>query len=145
MGIPSPSSGSPFDQSQIYDWSDKYGLSKRADSSTYKSSFLNAREVDSRDEATAHVDAIRRNNEDMSISGRFTLDRLWLGDGQGVPAFMVGDAVSGITGREYMLDNLTFEGGKTSPEIIQIIYLPEMQKQVLITRDLRYAANKVDV
>jgi hypothetical protein len=145
IGKPSPSSGSPFDQSQIYDWSDKYGLSKRTASSVYATGFLNAREVDSRSEATAHVDAIRRNNEDMSISGRFTLDRLWLGDGEGAPAFMIGDSIGCITGREYQLDTLTFEGGKVSPEIIQIIYLPETQQEILITRDLRYATNKVEV
>jgi hypothetical protein len=70
---------------------------------------------------------------------------LWLGDGDGQPAFMVGDAIGYITGREYDLESGTFEGGKVSPEIIQIIYLPETQKQVLITRDLRYAEFKENI
>ena len=47
VGIPSPSSGSPFDQTQIYDWSDKYGLAKRTASSAFASGFLTAVEVDS--------------------------------------------------------------------------------------------------
>ena len=139
IGKPSPSSGSPFDQTQLYDWSDKYGLAKRTTSSVFASGFLTAFEYDFQKIADAHVDSIRKNNEDMTISGRFTLDRLWLGDGEGIPAFMIGDAVNSISGREYSLELTTFGGGKTSPEIIQIIYLPETQKEVLITRDLRYA------
>ena len=79
----------------------------------------------------------------MTISGRFTLDRLWLGDGEGIPAFMIGDSISSISGRDYPLELATFGGGKVSPEVIQIIYLPESQKQVLITRDLRYAEVRV--
>ena len=139
VGIPSLSSGSPFDQSQLYDWSDKYGFAKRTTSSVFSSGFLGANEYDSQKLAEAHVDSIRKNNEDMSISGRFTLERLWLGDGTGEPTFMIGDSLGTIAGREYPLDLLTYNGGKVSPEIIQIVYLPETQKQVLITRDLRYA------
>jgi hypothetical protein len=141
----SPSSGSPFNQNQLYDWSDKYGLSKRTASSVYAAGSSSANEVDNQSEAEAHIDSLRKNNEDMSISGRFTLDRLWLGDGSGQPNFMVGDSIGYITGREVNLELLTFEGGKVSPEIIQIIYLPETQKQVLITRDLRFAEFKVDL
>jgi hypothetical protein len=139
VGKPSSASGSPFDQTQLYDWSDKYGLAKRTISSVFASGLLTAAEVDSTKIAEAHVDSIRKNNEDMTISGRFTLDRLWTGDGAGIPAFMIGDAINSISGREFPLELATFGGGKTSPEIIQIIYLPESQKQVLITRDLRYA------
>jgi hypothetical protein len=139
MGIPSPSNGSPFDQTQLYDWSGKYGVAKRTASSVFTTGFLTAVEFDSSKIAEAHVDSIRKNNEDMTISGRFTLERLWLGDGAGRPAFMIGDSIRSISGREYQLDLLSFNGGKISPEIIQIIYLPDSQKQVLITRDLRYA------
>lgn len=139
VGKPSASSGSPFDQTEIYDWSEKYGLAKRTASSVFAAGFLSALELDSQKIAEAHIDSIRKNNEDMTISGRFTLERLWLGDGDGQPTFMVGDSVNAILGRNYQLDQMTFNGGKTSPEIIQIIYLPDSQKQVLITRDLRYA------
>jgi len=139
VGKPSSSSGSPFDQTQLYDWSAKYGLARRTASSVFNAGFLTASEVDSTKIAEAHVDSIRKLNEDMTISGRFTLERLWMGDGAGIPAFMIGDSINSISGREYPLELATFGGGKTSPEIIQIVYLPESQKQVLITRDLRYA------
>jgi hypothetical protein len=136
---PSSSSGSPFDQAQIYDFSDKYGIAKRTDSSIFKTSVFPAIEYDGNADAIKHVTAIRGNNESMSISGRFTLDRMWLGDGQGYPDFMIGDSVSIITGRNVNFEMFSFEGGKASPEIIQIVYLPESQKQVLITRDRRFS------
>ena len=86
----------------------------------------------------AHLDAIRDANQDMSISGRFTLDRLWLGDDSGVPTFALGDGIERITGRQY---DLTIDSGgrKSCPEIVRIVYLPQNQKMTLYTRDLRYA------
>ena len=62
----------------------------------------------------------------------------WLGDGRSFPDFVLGDCIEKITGREYPL-SATFGKTKIYPEIIQIIYLPEVQRQKLITRDLRYA------
>ena len=132
-------SGSPFRHSQVYDFSEKYGLLKRADSSRFKDTELPVHEIDSSEWFDKHLDAVRQANEDMSISGQFTLERLWLGDGYGSPNFAIGDCIEKITGREYDLSTKTSGGGTVYPEIIQIIYLPDKQKMKLITRDLRFA------
>ena len=99
---------------------------------------LAAWEIDSTAIFDKHLQAIRDVNQDLSISGRFTLERLWLGDGSGSPDFAVGDCIEKITGREYPL-SAVLGGGKVYPEIIQIIYLPDNQQMQLITRDLRFA------
>lgn len=135
---PSSASGSPFLHSQIYDFSEKYGLQKRTTVSRFADSDLPAWEIDSADWFTAHLEAVRAANEDMSVSGQFTLDRLWLGDGSGEPDFAVGDGIEKIEGRQYDL-SAAFGGAKVYPEIIQLIYLPEKQMTKLITRDLRFA------
>ena len=135
---PTSTLGSPFWHSHIYDFSEKYGLAKRTESSVYNESDLSAAELDSTSFFDNHLDALRDANEDKSISGRFTLDRLWAGDGSGVPDFAIGDCIEKITGRDYPLSSVL--GDRTVyPEIIQIIYLPEQQRMKLITRDLRYA------
>jgi len=133
---PSWASGSPFFHREIYDFSERYGIVKRTDSSVL--SGLPAYEMDMSGIMQSHLDAIRRANEDMSVSGLFTLERLWLGDGSGFVEFAPGDCIEAIDGRCY---NLTVSTGSEilHPEIIQIIYLPEKQKQQLITRDLRFA------
>ena len=135
---PTSSYGSPFHHSQVYDFSEKYGLSKRTESSIFDGGDLPARELDSTDYFDKHLLAIRDACQDMSISGRFTLERLWLGDGSGVPDFAVGDCIEEITGRDY---NLVAALGERTvyPEIVRIIYLPDKQKMQLITRDLRFA------
>ena len=74
----------------------------------------------------------------MSISGIFTLERLWLGDGAGAPSFAVGDCVEAVDGRCYKL-SAAVNNTAVHPEIIQIIYLPETQRTRLVTRDLRFA------
>ena len=74
-----------------------------------------------------------------SISGLFTLERLWLGDGSGVPDFMIGDCIEKITGRDHYLGASFGNRGDLFPEIIKIVYMPEKQKMTLITRDLRFA------
>lgn len=135
---PASVTGSPFYHSQIYDFSEKYGLARRTLSSTFLTSFLNAYEIDSSSTLTTHLKALRDVNEDVSIAGQFTLERLWLRDGAGVPAFAVGDYIERITGRDYNL-SVSFGGGVVYPEIIQIVYLPDKQKMKLITRDLRFA------
>jgi hypothetical protein len=147
---PSSASGSPFLQSQIYDFSGKYGLLKRTASSRFAPSIppaetdLPAYEMDSTDFFSKHLDAIKRTNEDKSISGQFTLERMWLGSKDSPqPEFAVGDCIEKITGREYNLSSVIAGEGKDDvkfyPEIIQIIYLPNQQKEKLITRDLRFA------
>jgi len=130
--------GSPFHHSQIYDFSEKYGLQKRTESSIYNGGDLPAREIDSTDYFDKHLEAIRDSTENMSVSGQFTLERLWLGDGSGEPDFALGDCIEEITGREYDL-SMPLGDRTVYPEIIQIIYMPEQQKMKLITRDLRFA------
>jgi len=136
--MPSGVSGSPFHHSQVYDFSEKYGLLKRTESSIFAGTEQPAYEMDSTDYFDRHLEAVRKANEDMSISGQFTLERLWLGDGSGRPDFALGDCIEKITGREYEL-SATFGGGKVYPEIVQLIYLPDRQRMKLITRDLRFA------
>ena len=135
---PSGVSGSPFHQSQVYDFSEKYGLLKRTESSIFDGTEQPAYELDSTDYFDRHLEAVRKANEDMSISGQFTLERLWLGDGSGRPDFAVGDCIEKITGREYEL-SAVLGGGKVYPEVVQLIYLPDRQRMKLITRDLRFA------
>jgi len=130
--------GSPFHQSQIFDFSEKYGLEKREPASIFADGELSAREIDSTDYFDRHLSAIRDANEDMSVSGQFTLERLWLGDGSGEPDFALGDSIEKIEGRDYPLKSAYGER-TVYPEIIQIIYMPEQQKTKLITRDLRFA------
>ncbi|MCJ7778631.1 MAG: hypothetical protein MUP16_09990 [Sedimentisphaerales bacterium] len=153
VSAPSSASGSPFLQSQIYDFSAKYGLLKRTASSKFAPAVpptvppaepVPVYEMDSTDFFSKHLDAIRRTNEDKSISGQFTLERMWLGSKDSPqPEFAVGDCIEKITGREYDLSAVIAGEGKDDikvyPEIIQIIYLPDQQKEKLITRDLRFA------
>ncbi len=142
MAEPTHFSGSPFWHAMIYDFSEKYGITERTDSSTFKDSGLPAWNIDRTDWFIGHLEKVRRSNEDMSISGVFTLDRLWLGDGTGVPVFCIGDSVERITGREKTLA-AAFGTGVVYPEIVQIVYLPDGQQQQLITRDLRYAEVRI--
>jgi len=135
---PSNTSGSPFKQTRIYDFSDKYELNQRAESSVFHDSDLSADETDSADVFNQEIDRLRRANEDASISGRYTLDRMWLNDDNGYPDFAVGDALEKINGREISLRS-SFGSGVVYPEIVKIIYYPEKQQQKLITRDLRFA------
>jgi hypothetical protein len=135
---PSEASGSPFNHIRLYDFSERYGLAKRASTSRYTDGTLSADEQDHYEWFGLHLSDIRRACEDASISGKFTLDRLWLGDGVGLPAFLPGDCIERITGREYSLA-ASVNGNPVYPEIIKIVYLPDRQQQILITRDLRYA------
>ena len=135
---PSGASGSPFIHSRLYDFSEKYGLAKRASTSKFTGGILGAAEQDDSEWFGYHLADIRRACEDASISGKFTLERLWLGDGSGLPDFMPGDCIERITGREYSLA-AALNGDPVYPEIVKIVYLPDRQQMMLITRDLRYA------
>ncbi|MBW8017431.1 MAG: hypothetical protein FVQ82_14725 [Planctomycetes bacterium] len=139
---PTIGSGSPFLQSQVYDFADKYKIQQRTLSSRLASSSLPSDDVDDTAIFDAHLDAVRTANEDMSISGIFTLERLWLGDGSGEVDFMIGDGIARIAGRQYDLSAAVGKG-VVFPEIIKIVYLPESQQTQLITRDLRFAEEVV--
>ncbi len=138
QSAPSSNSGSPFHQSQVYNFSEKYGITERTDSSSFATSGLPAWNIDTTDWFDKHLQGIREANEDASISGAFTLERLWLGDGRGVADFAIGDCIERITGREYDL-GASMGSATVYPEIVQIIYIPANQRMKLITRDLRFA------
>jgi hypothetical protein len=143
-GISSPTanSGSPFPHAAIYDFSDKYYLDQRCPASRFDAGDLPAWNQDGSEKLSGHLDYLRTVNEDMSISGEFTLDRLWLFDTLNDPEFAMGDSITRITGRQHDLAR-TFSGGTIYPEIIQITYLPRQQKMRLVTRDLRFAELKL--
>lgn len=128
---------SPFPHRRLYDFSDKYGLAVRTASSVFNAS-LNADEYDHSQVLSDHLDAIRDAAQDASLSGIFVLERLWLGDGAGEPAFMIGDGLEEITGRDFSLSGRV-GSRKIYPEIVRIVYLPAEQKMQLITRDLRFS------
>jgi hypothetical protein len=142
---PSNRSGSPFLHSQIYNFSEKYGLLKRMESSKFDSTDLPFYERDDGGLFEGHLDAIRQTNEDQSVSGQLTLEQMWLdGKNSDTPTFAVGDCLKEITGREFSLSATIVSEGKnekdkTYPEIIKIIYMPDQQKEKLIIRDLRFA------
>ncbi len=131
-------SGSPFDLSRAYDFSNAYALSQRTSSSIFNGGGLPVNQADDTAKFISHIGAIRRANQDLSMSGLFILERLWLGDGEGEPDFAVGDCIEKITGRNYSLA-ATINSGSMYPEIVRIVYNPDKQKQTLITRDLRLA------
>ncbi|MDD5459846.1 MAG: hypothetical protein PHF37_10695 [Phycisphaerae bacterium] len=127
-------SGSLFEQRAVYDFSNKHGLAYRCPSSIFMGP---AATMDSQKTAQTHLDAIRDANQDISICGQFTLDRLWLDD-NGEPVFQIGDCVERLNGRNYSLA-ANFAGPPIYPEIVQIVYMFEQQQTKLITRDLRFA------
>ena len=135
---PSIASGSPFLHAMIYDFSEEYGIASRDPNSSFAKAGKPALQYDHTTEMLNHLLDIRRTNEDMSVSGRFTLERLWLGDGSGFPDFCVGDSIEQITGRNYNLSS-ALGAGVVYPEIVRISYSPSSQKMSLFTRDLRFA------
>lgn len=135
---PDGASGSPFYQAAIFSMTDRYTFTQRTPQSRFYGTSLPAWNTDESQKLHDHIDAIRLANEDASINGRFTLDRLWAGDGAGAPTFALGDGIAGLAGRS--LSFAQSAGGRTTyPEIIQIVYLPAQQTQQLITRDPRLA------
>ncbi len=129
---PSSAGGSPFEHKAAYDLHDSHGIAKRMAASMFVAEGLPAEELDTSAWLTASLDTIREANEDMSISGQYLLDRMWLA------AFACGDAIEKITGRDYDL-SVDYGTRTIYPEIIQIVHLPQQQKTKLITRDLRFA------
>lgn len=129
---PSSAGGSPFEHKAAFDYHDSHGIAKRMSASMFEDEGLPAEELDTSAWLTASLDRIREANEDMSISGQYLLDRMWLG------AFACGDAVEKITGRDYDL-SVDYGARTIYPEIIEIVHLPVQQKTKLITRDLRFA------
>jgi predicted enzyme related to lactoylglutathione lyase len=128
-------SGSPFPQTDIWDKSGDYHNFSRDVTSIFSASNLPAEVRDDYNEFTKNIKQLRDTMQDTSVSGQFTLERLWLGD------IRLGDCVTKIEGREFVMR--TDVGEQISyPEIVQIIYLPQKQKMKLITRDLKFSEAK---
>ncbi|KKK47577.1 hypothetical protein LCGC14_3153790, partial [marine sediment metagenome] len=121
---PSSAGGSPFEHRVAYDLHDSHGIAQRMAASIFVAEGLPADELDTSAWLTASLDRIREANEDMSISGQYLLDRMWLG------AFACGDAIEKITGRDYDL-SVNYGSRTIYPEIIQIVHLPIQQKTTL--------------
>jgi len=136
-------SGSPFTQSGVFDFSDQYKFQSRQSSSVFAGGGLYAWNLNQTADLDDRLASIRNANEDAAFSGRFTLERLWLGDDSDQPEFAVGDCIERITGREFYLA-ASFGSRTVFPEIVRIVYLPATQKQILFTRDLRYAEVLID-
>ena len=125
-------SGSPFFQSDIWDFSNEYFSYKQDDSSVFKKNTeLVADERDDYKEFKEYVTKLRAALQDTSISGQFTLERLWPG------TFKIGDCITNIEGRGHKL-NAGIGPQALYPEIVQIVYMVQKQKTKLVTRDLRY-------
>ncbi|HOT73762.1 MAG TPA: hypothetical protein PLX18_11475 [Anaerohalosphaeraceae bacterium] len=137
-GQPGAASASPYPQAAAV-LLDEYTYSLRTDSSIFAESGLAAWNTDEGVKLAQQIDKLRAANEDMAISGRFTLARMWCGDGAGVPTFQPGDGLEKLSGREYDLFASWTEGAGVYPEIVQIIYDIQNQKEHLITRNLRFA------
>jgi len=130
--------GSPFHQVKVHDFSSAYGLSLRTAASMFDGTDYPADELDSTDRIDEHLKALRLAHQDASLSGLFVLERLWLGDDPlGLPIFMPGDGIAGISGRAFNLTGRS-SGRDVYPEIVKIIYLGPEQRQHLVTRDLRF-------
>jgi hypothetical protein len=127
--------GSPFKQAQVFDFADRYTTQQRCSSSTYYGGALPAWNTNEYAKLSAQMELIRKANEDMAIHGRCVLDRLWI-DGTNLPDIMLGDCVTSLTGRNYPLGQ-TLGSRTVYPEIVEIQYLIQSQKQVLLLRDPR--------
>lgn len=135
--------GSPYVQARIFDFADRYTLQQRCSSSTYYGGSLPAWNTDEADKLDDQMELIRQANEDMAIHGQAVLDRLWL-DGTNPPDIAIGDSVTALTGRDYSLSQEL--GSRTVyPEIAQMQYLFQSQKQVLLLRDPRLSIQTNDM
>ena len=129
-------SGSPFLQSDIWDFSNEYFSYQQDASSEFKKS-SDVYPADVRDdykEFKNYVEKLRDALQDTSISGQFTLERLWLDP---LDNFRIGDCITNIEGRGHLLRTGT-SSQPLYPEIVQIVYMAQKQKMKLVTRDLRY-------
>jgi hypothetical protein len=134
---------SPYTHRRLYDLSDRYTYQQRTESSLYSTSGLPAWNTDQTEALQVSLDKIRDACEDASISGRFTLERLWFktDPDDERPIFMVGDQIRRLTGRDYDLSSIVTEN-KVYPEIVQIRYDIEGQTMHLLTRNLRLAEER---
>ena len=133
--------GTPFEQTRLFDLSDRVGLMQRMTDSVLTGSAW---------ETTGHAAALaaqaaflQGGNQDAAVAGRLTLDRLWLGDGTGVPTFCCGDGVAELDGR-----NLSLKSGSAEsdvyPEIVKVVYLVQQQKTDIVLRDTKMARVQFD-
>jgi len=139
-------SGSPFWQRDLIDASGDYHFQQRIEDGEYGTSIFankditpdNRLESDARNDYVAfkeYATSIRDSLQDMSISGQFTLDRLWLN------TFKPGDYITQIAGRDYKFKT-GLGKSRLYPEIVQVIHLVQKQKTKLITRDLRFSEKR---
>jgi hypothetical protein len=134
--------GSPYVQAKCFDFADRYTLQKRCSSSTYYGGDLPTWDTDESDKLLAQMELIRKANEDMAIHGQVVLDRLWI-DGTNPPTFALGDGITGFTGRDYPLGQ-TLGSRTVYPELVQIQYLVQSQKMILLLRDPRLSIQTRD-
>ncbi len=135
--LPSGVSGSPFYHSTIVDLSDSYQYQARTQSSVLKNTQYSSDDIDDTAKLSDELFSLRSEKEPAGISGRFTLERLWLGDGSGQPDFQPGDVIYGIEGRDIRLTT-SISGISVHPEIVQIIYnTDDTQMMTLITKTIR--------
>jgi hypothetical protein len=128
-------SGSPFSQSDVFDYSGDFFQNERDESSSFTTGDLPVDQRDDSKKFKAYLEKLRDTLQDGSVSGQFTFPRLWLND------FTIGDSISKIDGRNFTMK--TRIGDSTmAPEIVQIIHLPQKQQTRLITRDLRYSEKR---
>lgn len=139
---PTPAAGTPYAQTRVFDMSDRYGRKLRMTASQATGSAWQT--PDHGDKLMAQAAYLQAANQDASVAGHLTLDRLWLGDGEGFPLFCCGDGVTAIRGR-----NLSLEAGGVGsgifPEIVQIVYHVQQQQMDIILRDLKKARQKRDI
>lgn len=128
-------SGSPFSQSDVFDYSGDFFQNERDKSSSFTTGDLPVDQRDDSKKFKAYLEKLRDTLQDGSVSGQFTFPRLWLND------FKIGDSISKIDGRNFNLK--TRIGDSTmAPEIVQIIHLIQKQQTKLITRDLRFSEKR---
>jgi hypothetical protein len=139
-------SGSPFQHRRAVELASKYRFERQESTSSYYGSPQPVVQQNEYQDLKDHIDFLRDANEDMTISGRFTLERMWLNDnaggGLGQPVFLPGDQIQRITGRQRDLA-ASFGATTVWPEIVSVVYQPNAQRQQLITRDLRFAAPRL--
>ncbi len=135
---PAAENGCPFYTTAVYDYSSEYAWSLRTPGSVFEESGLPAWNTDDLAKMQERIDALRDANQDRAVSGPVVLDRLWLGDGSGLPDILVGDCIAGFEGREYVLTG-SQGGGRAYPEVAQIIFDHKTQRQILVLRDSRFA------
>ncbi|MCE5186085.1 MAG: hypothetical protein LLF76_08175 [Planctomycetaceae bacterium] len=130
----SANAGTPFEQMRIFDFTARYGRKLRMAGSVLTGS---AWEIPLHSEQlSAQIDFLQSVNEDVAIASRFTLDRLWMGDGSGFPQFCCGDGITQLEGRNFSLKSGS-SASSLYPEISEIVYNVQQQVMDLILRDTK--------